>query len=79
MLIANWVGGFSVAVTVVFVIIYLTGATLIRQGEGGPETDAQPEKDAQSDEDAQPEPEPYPEDDSNEAQPVTAESESTPG
>lgn len=35
LLLASWAGGFSVAVTAVFVVIYLTGATLV-----GPEDEA---------------------------------------
>lgn len=37
-LLANWAGGFSLVVTMVFVVIYATGATLIGRGDERAET-----------------------------------------
>lgn len=70
LLLANVVGGFSVVVTVVFVVIYLTGATLIRDDGDSPPMpveDAQPafelvDDEVVDDEMAEPaEAQPYPE------------------
>ena len=73
LLLASWAGGFSVAVTAVFVVVYLTGVTLVgpedvadvglaavaeSPEEPGPETAPAVESDALSEQDG----EPYPDD-----------------
>ncbi|MGI9123597.1 MAG: hypothetical protein ACR2JM_02440 [Mycobacterium sp.] len=56
LLLANWVGGFSVVVTAVFVVIYLTGMMLIGQdtaevavADPGTETELDTEPESQAD------------------------------
>ena len=73
LLLASWAGGFSVAVTAVFVVVYLTGVTLVgpediadvglaavaeSPEEPGPETAPTVESEVHSDQDG----EPYPDD-----------------
>lgn len=64
-LLANWAGGFSLVVTMVFVVIYATGATLIgrddesEEGEGVAEAEEPEEaEEAEAAEAAQPEAQP---------------------
>ena len=72
LLLASWTGGFSVAVTVVFVVIYLTGVALV-----GPEDEADigltaGDESATEPDVAELDAEPYPDDDADEADDAAA-------
>ena len=45
LLLATWVGGFSLVATFIFGVIYLTGATMIGRGDGAEETEEAEETD----------------------------------
>lgn len=45
LLLATWVGGFSLVATFIFGVIYLTGATMIGRGDGADEAEEAEETD----------------------------------
>ena len=45
LLLATWVGGFSLVATFIFGVIYLTGATMIGRDDGADETEEAEETD----------------------------------